>query len=192
MNAITLHSPWSDLIAIGAKSVETRSWPAPPAAIGQRLAIHSGKTFHTYAHDFLVESEEAQAAFREHGISPYTGLAGDFQWDNDRELGFLENAETRFLFGHTRGCVVAVGTLADCVRMATSRSLSGRFLTRRGWHELTADERAFGDFSDGRYAWVLTDVVRLDPPIPARGYQQIWQWDAPAHVLAALRAADAA
>ena len=33
-----------------------------------------------------------------------------------------------------------------------------------------------GDFSVGRWLWLLTDVERVDPPIPARGYQKVWTW----------------
>ena len=34
----------------------------------------------------------------------------------------------------------------------------------------------FGDYSEGRWAWWLTDIERLDPPIPASGKQGIWNW----------------
>ena len=41
--AITLHQPWASLIALGVKTVETRSWPAPARLVGQRIAVHAGK-----------------------------------------------------------------------------------------------------------------------------------------------------
>ena len=43
MYAITLHQPWASLIALGVKTVETRSWPAPARLMGQTIAIHAGK-----------------------------------------------------------------------------------------------------------------------------------------------------
>ena len=43
MYAITLHQPWASLIALGIKTVETRSWPAPALLVGQTIAIHAGK-----------------------------------------------------------------------------------------------------------------------------------------------------
>lgn len=191
MNAITLHSPWAELIAYGGKQIETRSWPAPASAIGQPIAIHSGKTFHEYAHEWLIDSEEAQAVFAGAKISPYTGLPGDFRWKNVGELRFLENADSKFLFGHTRGCVLAVATLAGCYRMTQRPGIDGACLydpkTKRAVYP-SLEERAFGDWSPGRYAWVLSDVVRLPQPIPTRGYQQVWQWDAPQSVLDMLPA----
>lgn len=195
MNAITLHSPWAELIAIGAKQVETRSWPAPPTAIGQFIAIHSGKTFHTYAHEWLIDSEDAQAAFHEAKISPYTGLpetaTNGFDWTDEEDLRWLEKAESKFLFGHTRGCVLAVATLVGCYQMARAANglvgyqdrLPGKLVVPH------LRERDFGDWTPGRFAWVLTNIVRLPQPVPARGYQQIWQWDAPQSALDLLPAA---
>ena len=44
MNALTEHQPWASLQAHGLQTVETRSWRPPRRAVGQRLAIHAGKT----------------------------------------------------------------------------------------------------------------------------------------------------
>lgn len=40
MKAITLYQPWATLMAIGAKTIETRSWSTPYRG---PLAIHAGK-----------------------------------------------------------------------------------------------------------------------------------------------------
>ncbi len=34
----------------------------------------------------------------------------------------------------------------------------------------------FGDYGLGRWAWLLTDVQPLDPPVPERGRQRWWTW----------------
>lgn len=44
MKALPLWQPWASLVAIGAKQIETRHWPAPTALVGQRFAIHATKT----------------------------------------------------------------------------------------------------------------------------------------------------
>ena len=41
--AITLHQPWASRIALGIKTVETRSWPAPARLLGRRIAVHAAK-----------------------------------------------------------------------------------------------------------------------------------------------------
>lgn len=38
----------------------------------------------------------------------------------------------------------------------------------------------FGNYSAGRWAWKLTDIVVLDPPVPARGQRDYgWPWSVP-------------
>lgn len=39
------------------------------------------------------------------------------------------------------------------------------------------DEYAFGDFTPGRYAWVMMNPVLFESPIPARGKQGLWNWE---------------
>lgn len=41
---------------------------------------------------------------------------------------------------------------------------------------LSADELAFGDFSDGRAAWDLEIVTVFSQPIRASGKQGLWDW----------------
>ncbi|BAK99192.1 hypothetical protein OBV_19940 [Oscillibacter valericigenes Sjm18-20] len=36
----------------------------------------------------------------------------------------------------------------------------------------------FGDWTPGRYALEITNVKLLDTPIPAKGQQRLWDWDA--------------
>lgn len=60
-----------------------------------------------------------------------------------------------------RGVIIATCTLTDCV--PTSKFGGRDFL-----------DSAFGDFTPGRFAWILTDVRRLDEPIPARGRLGLW------------------
>ncbi len=42
---------------------------------------------------------------------------------------------------------------------------------------LTEQERALGDYSPGRWAWVLKNPVMFATPIPARGKQGWWNWE---------------
>lgn len=41
-------------------------------------------------------------------------------------------------------------------------------------------ERALGDYSPGRFAWVLKNPIMFPKPIPARGNQGWWNWEEPA------------
>ncbi|MBC9783509.1 ASCH domain-containing protein [Heliobacterium chlorum] len=61
------------------------------------------------------------------------------------------------------GSIIAICNLVDVIPV---EDISG----------LTTKERAFGDYSPGRYAWVLEDVRPLDKPVPAKGKLGLWEW----------------
>lgn len=48
--------------------------------------------------------------------------------------------------------------------------------------QVSAQERAFGDWSSGRFAWKVPVVHRLPQPIAAKGHQGLWEWDVPDEV----------
>lgn len=53
-------------------------------------------------------------------------------------------------------------------------------------HGARPDERAFGDYTRGRFAWWLGDVIRLKDPIPCRGALMLWT--VPDEIAAKVRA----
>lgn len=55
MKAITLHQPWASLVAVGAKKIETRSWPTKYRG---PLAIHSGKAQNVSGGGYVLEKAE--------------------------------------------------------------------------------------------------------------------------------------
>ncbi len=67
------------------------------------------------------------------------------------------------------GAVVCVADLIACHR------------TEDRADAVSFEERGWGDWSPGRFAWELTNLRVLAPPIPARGAQGLWEWsEAPA------------
>ncbi len=62
-----------------------------------------------------------------------------------------------------------LGSIVGAVR------LTGCILARDAI--LTESEKAFGDFSTGRYAWCFTDPIIFDSPIETRGWQRLWNPD---------------
>ena len=62
------------------------------------------------------------------------------------------------------------GTLPRGAVVATAR-LAGFMPTTA----VTADP--YGDYTPGRWAWLLEDIERVDPPVAARGYQGFWTWE---------------
>lgn len=45
MKALTLWRPWDTAIFFLGKPVENRDWPPPASLVGQRIALHGGKTW---------------------------------------------------------------------------------------------------------------------------------------------------
>jgi hypothetical protein len=62
-----------------------------------------------------------------------------------------------------RGCIVAVATLVDVVQTKTHVQV------------ISPQERAFGDYTEGRWAWLLENVRVVDPPVYCRGWQHVWR-----------------
>lgn len=62
------------------------------------------------------------------------------------------------------GAIVAVCRLLACVRTEAVRD------------EITAMERNFGNFQNGRFAWELEIIKLPELPIMAKGAQGIWDW----------------
>lgn len=65
------------------------------------------------------------------------------------------------------GCVVAVVTLKDIFPVDVIAP------------SLPLLERSLGDYTSGRHAWLLTDILQLKTPISAKGALNLWDWDAP-------------
>jgi hypothetical protein len=71
------------------------------------------------------------------------------------------------------GAVIAVAELVDVMKFTRGTLRDVR--TRAKSRELPPHEADFGDFSPGRYGWVLKDVRALREPVPARGMLGLWE-----------------
>jgi len=154
MRCLTLHQPWASLIACGAKSIETRSWATKyrgPLAIhaSSRGYVHSGLPF-----DLLYNALEG---------TPMASLS-------ERGRGIVYSA-------FPRGQIIAICHLIDVRPIRFSGIGAGG-----PWLDpdmLSAQERAVGDYTPGRYAWELCNVVPIPEPIPAKGARMLRNCDLP-------------
>jgi hypothetical protein len=156
MKALTLTQPWATLVALGEKQIETRSWKTPYRG---PLAIHSAKGF----------PEDCEARCYEEPFYTALGRPNIITSGIDLALDPIL----------PRGFVLATCKLVGCVK--TDYLQRGKPIPSNGWpsteaFELTEDEWAFGDYSPGRWAWLLADISMLSKPIAARGYQFLWEW----------------
>jgi len=116
-------------MAVGAKQIETRSWPTNYRGW---LAIHASQRFPRWAVE-LTHHEPFRSA-----LGPWFNTRGDFP----------------------TGQIVAVGRLVDVAPTVGVAPLS--------------DERAFGDYSEGRYMWLFEDVTPLATPLSYLGARGLW------------------
>ncbi len=67
------------------------------------------------------------------------------------------------------GAIIGKADLVNCVLIDEQTSALIR--------KQNPDEYIFGDFTPGRYAWVMENAVLFDEPIPASGKQGLWTWE---------------
>lgn len=72
-----------------------------------------------------------------------------------------------------RGVIVAVVEVMDVTGTENVRYTT---LAGTGTRMLNVSDYVLGDWSIGRFAWKLRLVKKVDPPIPARGQQGLWEW----------------
>src|SRR6185312_15053079 len=171
IRTISLTQPWASLVMLGAKKIETRSWPAPKAMIGQRIAIHASKGFPPDARDACLDP------FFFRALWPDMVSRGE----DDRPLGRYIALPTEA--GGWRHYAVGeierlTGTLPRGMVLCTAR-LTGCWSTDRLAliDRLPDAERAFGFYGPDRWMWGLEAVEVLPEPIPARGQLGLWRWE---------------
>jgi hypothetical protein len=156
MKAISLWQPWATLMAIGAKTIETR----PATAFWARrfrgpLVICATKTWNR---DVLCRLRDAVN-------EPY-----EFpEWDRMAEVLVAAGYDT--LGKLPLGAAVCIVSVTGTIPTEYFHGESpGKF---------KEDELAFGNFDAGRLA-LHTDpakLIRLNPPIPVTGHQGLWDFD---------------
>ncbi len=156
MKTLTIRQPWASLVALGVKTIETRSWSTKYRG---PLAIHAGK--------HLIDNDEY------------------YLWHRALDKNGITNALDRWAYG----AVVSTCELVDVVPIIEFPShipydvsiwieVDGPRLTLQetlGHFTDISDQLPYGDFSPGRFAWILSDIKPLAVPIPAKGKQGLWE-----------------
>lgn len=154
MKVLTLTQPWATLVAIGAKRIETRAWKTNYRG---PLAIHAAKGFPSWAKKLVHEE-------------PFITALENAKITNRLRSAYLQLPV---------GCIVATCELIDCIYI--SGCPVAVHVERMGF---TVDchippgepELSFGNYSSGRYAWLLANIEMVPSPIPMRGALGLWEW----------------
>lgn len=162
MKALTLHQPWASLVAVGAKTIETRSWPTKHRG---PLAIHAGK-----------DPRPSRSMAGQLASEPLS----EQQWD-DMPFGavvavceLVAVLPTDGLSRSSRFHTMEYPDMSDGELL--SYPLTGETLQPLN-HRWKLDEQwRVGDFGPGRFAWLLGNIRALPVPAPVRGHQGLWNW----------------
>lgn len=150
--------------------METRGWKPPAQLLGRRIAIHSARR------QFGINSATAEVV-RDLPLDAYGRLK--------RHIGQADPEEARqwiwdtLSVGYPLGCVVATAEL-HAVFPTESVDVHGwEDEPLPAWSDqglcISHVEALLGDYSPGRWAWLLRDV-KPRPPVAAQGRQGFWAW----------------
>jgi activating signal cointegrator 1 len=153
MKVLSLLQPWASLVVMGAKQIETRSWNTKYRG---PLLIHASKKY----------------------TGAQKSLAVDFNVNHGAGLGFTEDLPVGLI----------IGSVNLIETFPTEKAWSGT--GGIGWKinnkvvvdndlrmmNITKAEEAYGDYSPGRYGWMLSDPVQFTKGVPVNGKLGIWEY----------------
>ncbi|MGF6357119.1 hypothetical protein ABIE27_005058 [Paenibacillus sp. 4624] len=159
MKTVTIIQPWTTLVALGVKTLETRSWATKHRG---PLAIHAGQKVDKEA--CLIP--KIREVLSKHGINDWSELPTGAVIAKSVLTDVFSISRP---FHHTELSAVHLSSLDQNIqKMWGTPEMIGVRLP---------DEYHFGDYSDGRFAWQLDDVVQLQEPVPAKGQLSLWNWE---------------
>ena len=153
MKAVTLWQPWASLVVAGPKHTETRSWHTNYRGT---LAIHAAK----------LRPLDLERAV---GMDEYMRLCG-----------LCERYLPEPLIDLPRGAIIGTVELIDCATIIRSYPDGMTVLESFDgdqwiWSDaVSPEEQALGDYTLGRWGWVLREPVTFAEPVPWRGKQGLW------------------
>lgn len=165
MKMLTLRQPWPMLIALGVKTIETRTFATE---FRGPIAIHAAKKWDSCeVGGWLLRKSNLDGSPELWPPETHNGLEG-YQDQCHRMVRC------------SLGAVVCVADLDD-----TCPTWNLHFSEEPGWRVIVErsgvdhvehvfvgrDQEWFGDFYGFRYAWNLTNVRPLKTPVPAKGFQ---------------------
>ncbi len=161
MKAISIYQPTAAAIALGAKRIETRPWATKYRG---PIAIHAAKKW------------SIDRSIRTTSSWTWCGIL--------RPLGIKMGNDVRCEDVLAFGAIIAVANLVDC--RPTDSFTVGELDRLRGPDfekpnptlSDTWSERMLGDFSPGRFGFILENVRQMTIPIACRGLQRIFNLSA--------------
>ena len=192
VRALTLWQPWSSAVPLGLKTVETRGWSTKYRGV---LLITAAATDREWRR--IWDAGHRQVGTIEARMLDDLQRAFDARDDGGPELWGPDDPDTLPL-----GAVVAVATLTDvvpivgedgdlttadppCIEHRPTGAVNAGLWQWSAWsapddeddcRDIT-HELLWGDYTPGRFGWLLDDVRPLAEPVPCKGRQGLWTPD---------------
>lgn len=151
MKVISILQPWATLIVIGAKRIETRSWNTKHRG---DLLIHASKRWDNKLYQSILDIGAEQILD-----------------DAGYKLTRIKNGKV--FTNLPLGSIIGKVNLRDTSDMVTLNAFNYAW----GNYCITPEEKSFGDYSPGRFGWLLSDPEQFKTPIPAKGNLSLWDYD---------------
>lgn len=160
---LTLWEPWATLLVHGIKKIETRPKPTKWTIEKGSYLIHSAKKWNiaqaqlsiTNPFDEFLEKINIEKKF----------IRGNF-WRYERKPDYL-------------GYIIGSVNVIECCEIKAGTYTKLPFIFPKKSKECYIDihelELSFGDYSEGRYAWICQNPRILKTPIPYKGGQGYYQ-----------------
>lgn len=149
MKVLSIQQPFASLIMLGHKKIETRSFATK---IRGEILIHAslGKLYKKIP-----------------DTDPF--------WQHYYDL-FEEN-EIEAIEKLTAGAIIGKVELVDTFWIGTE-VIRPKCVIRKGnqW-PLSHQEISFGNYTTGRFGWLVSNPIILDKPIPAKGQLGFWNYE---------------
>jgi hypothetical protein len=149
--AITIWQPWASLIQCGAKRVEFRNHPPHAGIVGARVAIHAGKR--------PVNTREVHAMLDKLNSRHAPEMGLDIKPAAELLYRVLEHPGILPLSSIL--CTVVIGAPLRNAELAAHLGIAFVNDSERDEHS--------------NWGWPLSDVLKVEPMIPATGRQGWWK-----------------
>jgi activating signal cointegrator 1 len=152
MKVLSLLQPFATLVVIGAKKIETRSWDTKYRG---QLLIHASKKYTKDQYKLAVDFNTKYGTGLECDHLPVGQIIGS--------VNLIETFPTEKAFAGAGGIGFKTNdkvVVGDELRMML----------------ISIQEGAFGDYSPGRYGWLLSNPIKFKNCIPAKGYLGLWDF----------------
>jgi hypothetical protein len=158
---LSMWEPWASLLVHGIKKIETRPKPTTWTIEKGSYLIHAAKRF--------TREQDRLCTYNEHFRDALNEVT------NCIKIG-VPYWEHHFNFGYIIGAVdvvkcVPIIEIGGKPFLDDDQPYSNSKMFMVSLKSINEPELSFGDYREGRYAWILRNAKVLETPIPYKGQQ---------------------